>query len=188
MFVSASRTRRLLRAMYWKHFITLCGGYVGTGFRVDRGLSFKCSPHSGIYIGNNVSIGRDVVVDVPHGGCLKIHDGVKLNMAVVLGVRSRVVIGKDTLIGEYSSVRDSDHGIEMNGVRIQDQDMVSDPVAIGEDVWIGRGVAILKGVTLERGCVVAANCVVRNSFESNSVIAGVPGRKVRTRGAFPGCQ
>jgi len=47
-------------------------------------------------------------------------------------------------------------------------------VKIGNYCFIGANSVILKGVTLGDRCLVAAGSVVTKSFESNSIIAGVP--------------
>jgi acetyltransferase-like isoleucine patch superfamily enzyme len=51
-------------------------------------------------------------------------------------------------------------------------------VKIGDNVWIGHGATVLSGVTLADGCIVAAGSIVTTSFPSNSVIGGVPARRI----------
>ncbi len=54
-------------------------------------------------------------------------------------------------------------------------------VVIGNDVWIGNDALILSGVTIGDGAVVAARTVVTNDVPAYSIVAGNPGRVVRTR-------
>lgn len=50
---------------------------------------------------------------------------------------------------------------------------------IGHNVYIGPGAKIFGEITIADGCAIGANAVVNKSFlEPNSVIAGVPARKI----------
>lgn len=52
---------------------------------------------------------------------------------------------------------------------------------IKSNVWIGYGAVINKGIVIENGTVVGANSVVTKNIEANSVYAGVPAKKIRSR-------
>jgi len=53
------------------------------------------------------------------------------------------------------------------------------PIVIEDDVWIGTNVVILPGVVVKHHSVIGANSVVSRSFESYSVIGGVPAKLIR---------
>ncbi len=53
------------------------------------------------------------------------------------------------------------------------------PVVIGDDVWIGGGCVILPGVTIGNNAVIGAGAVVTRDVPPNSVVVGVPARKVK---------
>ena len=57
-------------------------------------------------------------------------------------------------------------------------------VSIGDRVFLGAHVLILPGVTIGSDCIVGAGAVVTKSFESGSVVAGNPARKISTVDAF----
>jgi acetyltransferase-like isoleucine patch superfamily enzyme len=101
-----------------------------------------------------------------------------------IGVNASVTVGSNTLIGERTSIRDSDHGMAL-GSLFRTQDMVAAPIAIGGDVWIGCGVAILKGSTIGDSAVVGANTVVRGRIEPFAIVAGVPAKVIGSRHATP---
>jgi acetyltransferase-like isoleucine patch superfamily enzyme len=52
------------------------------------------------------------------------------------------------------------------------------PVSIGNCCFIGTDTVILKGVCLGDHCLVGANSLVNKSFPSNSIIVGVPAKKI----------
>ena len=92
----------------------------------------------------------------------------------------RIDIGDDVYTGMNVYVTDQNHGYEDIKKPIGVQDPHDDPVVIGSGSWIGSGAVILPGARIGEHCVVAANSVVRGEFQSNSVIAGVPAKVVRT--------
>ena len=53
------------------------------------------------------------------------------------------------------------------------------PVRIGNDVWIGGNVTILPGVTIGNNVVVAAGAVVTKDVPDNTLVGGVPARKIK---------
>jgi acetyltransferase-like isoleucine patch superfamily enzyme len=55
------------------------------------------------------------------------------------------------------------------------------PITIEDDCWIASGATLLAGVTIGRGSVVAAGAVVTKSFPPNSIIAGVPAKRISER-------
>lgn len=52
---------------------------------------------------------------------------------------------------------------------------------IGNDVWISSNVAILRGVEIGNGAVIGAGAVITKNVEPYSIVAGVPGRKIKMR-------
>lgn len=174
--------RRLgrLRGEWLRFKIQLFGGQCGEKLWVGKGVIFKHGLHSKLKIGHDVRIGEYSIIDVPAYGELNIGNNVTLSMGCVIASQSVVKIGDNSLVGEYTSIRDADHGILL-GSLIRTQEMHPNPVHIAEDVWIGRGCAILKGVILSTGCVVGANSVVTKSVEPNAVVVGAPARKISIR-------
>lgn len=54
------------------------------------------------------------------------------------------------------------------------------PITIGNDVFIGMRAVILPGVKVGDRCIVGACAVVGKSVPTNSVVAGNPGRVIKT--------
>jgi acetyltransferase-like isoleucine patch superfamily enzyme len=131
-------------------------------------------------LGDGCRLGRGVQFDNGVAGRIVIGDRVRINTGCVIAASSRISIGSDSLMGEYVSVRDSNHGTAQ-GKGIRSQALTSADVSIGRDVWIGRGSCILKGVTIGDGAVVGANSVVTRDIPANAIFAGAPARQIGSR-------
>ncbi|MHA7124986.1 acyltransferase [Janibacter indicus] len=175
-----SRLTWLLRGFIFSIWVRACGGHVGKGVLVDKGVSLRSLPHKGIHIGDRTYIGRGVVIDVPRSASLHVGSRVHINHYCVIAAAEKVSIGDDSQIGELCSLRDSDHSYEAS-TPIRSQGLQSTPVTIGRDVWIGRGTAILRGSAIGPGAIIGANSLTRHTVRANSVNVGVPARFIRSR-------
>lgn len=176
-----SRIGYHLRGRAYRCLILAAGGKCGRGLRVERGFRLRHGAHKGLEFGRNLYIGASSVLDCPAGASLAIGDDVTLTHGVFIGAAHSVILGSDVLVGEYSSIRDADHGIECMDTPIRLQPMRPKGVVVGQDVWIGRGCAILSGTTIGNGAVIGANSVVKGQFAAHVVAVGCPARVIRTR-------
>lgn len=101
----------------------------------------------------------------------------KTEIAIIEG--TRLVIGDRCMLSGnlYFRTGDSHSVLDMAGRRVNP----SKDIVIGNHVWIGAKVTCLKGVTVPDDCIVgAATTLCRQYREPNTVIAGVPGKVVKT--------
>lgn len=155
-------------------YIVLCGGKCTGIPRVGKGVVWKYPPHSGIYFGKKVDVGAYCLFDFPKGSMVFINDNVKLTHGVVLACRSNLIIGNDTLIAEYTSIRDSTHGSSFQEL-IRTQECIVGKIVIGSDVWIGRSVLVLGKVNVAKGVVVGADSFVNRDLDKEyGIYAGCP--------------
>ncbi|MCP3926353.1 MAG: acyltransferase [Desulfobacterales bacterium] len=151
-----------------------------------QGFDFSVQADGKAYVKGNISIGsksrigRDVELQTEDRGSINIGQDVRINTGCTIVSYRKIHIGDHTLIGEYVSIRDANHGTACGNI-IKTQLHTSKPVNIGKDVWIGRGSCILPGVTIGDGAVIGANSVVTKDITSYSVSVGNPAVKIRER-------
>ncbi len=166
------------RLLSWpiRQRLAACGPHLWVGPRV------RLVNLNRVFLGDSVVIERDCLVGADSSGTLRIGDLVHLAQGCVVACgNAEVTIGPLTIVGEYTSIRSTNHGMAPDRpIRFQEQ--TGAPIRIGRDVWIGRGCAILAGVTIGDGAVVGANSVVTRDVDPGTVVAGNPARFIRTRG------
>jgi maltose O-acetyltransferase len=129
-------------------------------------------------------------------GGIQIGWGSTIHMGARFYDPRNIVIGEDSIIGEYAVLdgRDKlmigDHVALATGVMIynskhdiNDKNFkpINGPVVIGDYVFIGPRAIILPGVRIGRGAVVAAGAVVTKDIKPNAIVAGVPAEKIGER-------
>lgn len=180
MWRARSKAMSAFRGAIYRQLIKLSGGSCGPGLSIHKSVTFKYAPHSGIKFGQNVHIGERSYIDAPPGSKLILNDHAYVGIGVVIATNDQISIGSYTLIGEYTSIRDSNHSTTSNQP-IQKQPNASEPLIIGNDVWIGRGAAILKGSHIGDHSIIAANSVVKAMIPKSVIAAGVPARVKKSR-------
>ena len=136
--------------------------------------------NSNIKLGHNVTIYPDVMFF--GDGLIEIGDNVDIGNGTIIYASKwgGVHIGNNTMIAAQCYIIDMDHGIGIEK-KICQQDNIVDKVTIGSDCWLGANVTVLKGSHIYDGAVVGAKSLVKNVIEANSVVVGVPCKKIKMR-------
>ena len=127
------------------------------GQELDEG--FGLFPPFNADYGQNIKVGKNVFIN--SGCCFQDQGGIE--------------IGDNVLIGQQVVLATLNHDLMPE----KRANMSPAPIKIGNDVWIGAHATILSGVTIGDGAVVAAGAVVTKDVAPNTVVAGVPARKVK---------
>ena len=178
-------TTRLLRP--WRYawqriYYTakLAGDIDDLDFSVQCDGRVHVSGTRNIKLGKRCRLGMETELRTIDAGRIRIGDDTRLNRGCTLTSYSEIVIGDFTIIGEFVSIRDANHGMA-RGEPMRYQPHTTNPIRIGADVWIGRGVCILAGVTIGDGSIIGANSVVTKDVPPYSIAAGVPARVIKAR-------
>jgi acetyltransferase-like isoleucine patch superfamily enzyme len=133
-----------------------------------------------VNIGTGTRLGRRTFLETQGGGRIEIGRNCTINDGTTIVAYDHVVIGDWVLVGEYASIRDSNHGTE-RGTPIRTQAHEAAAIRIGDDAWIGRGVCVLKGVTVADGAVIGANSVVTRDVPAQAIAVGAPAKVIGER-------
>lgn len=143
-----------------------------------------------IYLGNNISFGRDLYLTAWRMGggknnepVLKIGSNCNFGAYNHITCANKIIVGDYCLTGKWVTITDNSHGeTDYDSLKmppIKRPITSKGPVIIGNNVWIGDKATILPGVTIGDGSVIAANAVVTKDVPPYSVVGGNPARILR---------
>ncbi|APR54545.1 DapH/DapD/GlmU-related protein [Sphingomonas koreensis] len=139
------------------------GVVLGAGFSLGRGAAIECT-------GSLKTIGKGFVAG----------RNVGIGSGSFLGCAGGVIIGDDTILGNFVSIHSENHRFERQDLPIRLQGVDHKGIRIGSDCWIGAKATILDGVVLGNHSIVAAGAVVREgTYPEGALLAGVPARVVK---------
>ena len=115
---------------------------------------------------------------------LVIGNDVNINYNVHIDCIDKIIIGNNVLFASNILIIDHQHGFIDNrdvGITPFNRPITTKgPVIMEDTVWIGEKVVIMPNVTIGEGCIIGANSVVTKSFPKNSVLAGVPAKRIKS--------
>ena len=133
------------------------------GARVGKRVVFYpgvwISPGSGLELGDDVDLARNVLVTTGGG----------------------VSIGDRVLVGYGAQIFSTNHSIPGGRAPIFYAGHEPARVLIEKDAWLGANCVVVPGVRIGEGTVVAAGSVVTKDLPAWTICAGVPARVVRER-------
>jgi acetyltransferase-like isoleucine patch superfamily enzyme len=159
------------RLLYWKIII----GKIGKGSFIKDGLRVVGNPKR-VIIGKNFKIWQNCILSVKSGEIIFGDNGLLGIYSLINASKGKVIIGNNVAIAPYVKIFSYSHHYE-SGKNVNECYKVED-VVIGNNVLIGAGAIILPGVTIGEGAVIAAGAVVNKSVEANSIVGGIPAKKI----------
>lgn len=181
-----SRLLLKLRTIYfgvvYRPFLSM-----GPHCRIHKGFTLKefytfrgCPEGLRVYLEGNNMIG--VYTLIQGSGTIKFGRNSYCAGYNVIGVNEALTIGRNVMIANHATIRDTDHNFARSDCPMNAQGILTSPITIGDDVWVGHGAIILRGVCIGPGAIVAAGAVVTKDVPPNAIVAGVPAKVLRFRG------
>ncbi|WP_089837683.1 acyltransferase [Granulicella pectinivorans] len=133
-----------------------------------------------IAFGERCYLFPELYLETQGAATIAVGEGVVMSRGVHVVAMAGIVIGRGTMIGEYSSLRDANH-LRSADKPMRESGFSAKPIVLGDEVWIGRGVTVLGGVTIGHGATVGANAVVTKDVPAGAVVAGVPAKAIQGR-------
>lgn len=109
------------------------------------------------------------------GKNIKLGKNVFINAGCQFQDQGGITIGDNTLVGPKTVIATLNHHQNPD----KRANLIPKPVVIGKNVWIGANVTILPGVTIGDGAIIAAGAVVNKDVEKNTIVGGVPAKKIK---------
>jgi acetyltransferase-like isoleucine patch superfamily enzyme len=150
---------------------------IGHGVRIGRNCRLFLDDGARLLLGDRCEIDDGSTIAAYGTGIVELGQGVFVGHHSTIAARASVYLGPGTYLAELVSVRDHDHAV---GLPPSSGEVAVDPVVIAADVWVGAKATILRGTNVGEGTVVGANAVARGVWESRTVYAGVPVRRIRS--------
>jgi acetyltransferase-like isoleucine patch superfamily enzyme len=163
------------------HFLSL-----GANNIIEDGAELQGLARDGIKFANSVSIGAQTMIRPSSyysraiGIGLQVGDNSSIGPQCYIGCSGGINIGSNVMIAPGVRMFSENHNFS-DDTTIKVQGVSWNPITIEDDCWIASGATLLAGVTIGRGSVVAAGAVVTKSFPPNSIIAGVPAKRISER-------
>lgn len=106
---------------------------------------------------------------------------ISMNCCVWAEKNSKIIFGDNVLVGPGAKFFCGNHGTSLNGVPMVFQKRKEADIHIGNNVWIGANSVITSGVSIADGAVIAAGALVTKDVPANTIVGGVPAKKIKCR-------
>ena len=179
--------RDIFYTMWIRNFI----GQMGEHSRISYSCSLQGGGQKRIIIGDYTSIQSHSAL-----GCWEKYGDQRFLPSLTIGDHcnigeynhitacNKITIGNGLLTGRFVYIGDNSHGglskMESKVPPIDRKLQSKGEIIIGNNVWIGDKATILGGVSIGDNVIVGANSVVTKNVLSNTIVAGVPAKVVKS--------
>lgn len=166
---------RMLLSYLKKPFWALFGVRLRGRQLLAAGARFVTEEKGSVILDPNNNVEAGTLVKAV-GGSVKL-GGCYINRNCNIIAMDEIVIESGVTIGPNVCIYDHDHNMAYLKDKTAAPYMTA-PVKIEKNAWISSNAVILKGVTVGSGAVVAAGAVVTKDVPANTVVGGIPAKKI----------
>ncbi|MCP1126096.1 acyltransferase [Bacillus sp. 3103sda1] len=142
-------------------------------------IRYICLKNCAKSCGENVAIFSNVYLHRIHN--LEVGDNVSIHPLCYIDASGGIKIGDDVSIAHNSTILSEEHIYSDLEKNIKDQGCEFKETIIENNVWIGAGSRVLGGSIIRSGSIIAAGAVVKKEVKSNTIVGGVPAKKIMGR-------
>lgn len=132
------------------------------GYRLCRWLASKRIPLLGLLIQRSVELATGI----------SIPDEAEIGKGLLINHFGGIVINGGTKIGNFCTIS--------HGVTLGNKKPGGKSPKVGNNVFIAVGAKILGDITIGDNSIIGANAVLTHSVPANSIVAGIPGKVIKT--------
>lgn len=115
-------------------------------------------------------------VNVLNARNIRFGRNITLNNDVYLNGQGGIKVGNNVAFSAGCKVIST--GLNKSDLANGNKKHISIGVSIGSNVQVGAGAIILDGVVIGDNVIIAASAVVNKNVENNSIVAGIPAKKI----------
>jgi acetyltransferase-like isoleucine patch superfamily enzyme len=152
------------------------------GFGGSEGVHSRSSNYlivregSNLVLHSNVRIAAGFSIRIENNSTLELGDNFYANKNLFTSCSNGILIDSDVLIGWGVEIRDADgHKVYYDGAI-----NALKKVKIEKNVWITSYCLVLGNTHIKNNSVVAMRSLTNKEFEENTLIAGMPAKKIKT--------
>lgn len=154
-------------------------GEVGIFDKKKSKTIWEQSHNTTIIFKGKANIGHGSKISVSNNSHLLLGHNLNITAECAISCSEAIEIGDNCLISWETLIMDSDFH-QIFDLKTQKAFTKSKEIIIGDRVWIGCRSTILKGSVLSNDTIVGAGSLISRKYvESNIIIAGSPGEKIK---------
>lgn len=165
IFPKKMRKTLFYKARYKKGILGILKRYI-----LLKSIAPKC--------GDNVSVHEGVFILNPEN--FSCGSNVSIHPMCYIDATGGIFIGNDVSVAHGATIMSTTHTFNDKDIPIKEQEVIKKKTIICDDVWIGAKATIIAGNKVNSNCIIGAGAVITTDCEGNSIMAGVPGKKIKS--------
>ncbi|BBL87589.1 hypothetical protein VroAM7_02420 [Vibrio rotiferianus] len=151
---------------------------IQSGCILRSGVELRATNNSTLNLNSKVKIDKIVRIIATNKANVDIGEECRIGLGTVINGGGNINIGEKTLISGYVYLQSSMHDYTKDSDIIDSGYKYGD-INIGRGSWLGVHSVVFPNVELGERTIVGSNAVVTKSSERESVLVGIPAKRVK---------